>query len=390
MSERLQKLRSKFLEIYGDSGGKLAFGRAPGRANLIGEHTDYNQGYVLPTAINRDILVAAQRRSDRALSVYSMDFSERITAPLALLKLRPEDGWANYVKSVLWSLENAGHKLDGFNLVISGDVPQGAGLASSAALELAVLAALTPLGDWAWEPAAMAKLCQRAESQFMGVPCGLMDQMVSAAGRPGEALFMDCRSLETQSLPLALGGARFVLVNSGVTRGLNGSAYSERREECRQALKALQARNPKYEALRDVGVVAFERHKSALTPRLRARAEHVVYENDRVLKAKEALKAGDAAAFGALMLKSHRSLQRLFEVSCPELDQLVDLAQAIPGVHGARMTGAGFGGCTLNLVEEAALASFKDQMAREYRKKVGLNPVFIPVEPAAPAGEVAV
>jgi galactokinase len=357
---------------------------------LIGEHTDYNQGYVLPTTINRDILVAAQRRNDRTLSVYSMDYSERITAPLGLLKARPEDGWANYVKSVFWALENAGHKLEGYNLVISGDVPLGAGLASSAALELAVAAALTGSGDWPWDAPTMAKICQRAESQFMGVPCGLMDQMVSAVGKPGEALFMDCRSLQTESLPLALGSACFVLANSGVTRGLNGSSYAERREECRLALKALQQRNPKYEALRDVGVVAFERHKSALTPRLRARAEHVVYEDDRVLKAKEALKAGDAQVFGALMLKSHRSLQRLFEVSCPELDQLVDLAQDIPGVYGSRMTGAGFGGCTLHLVEGSALEKFKDQLAREYRKKVGLNPVFIPVEPAAPAGEVVI
>lgn len=389
MNERASRLKSKFTDIYGDTPGhKLAIGRSPGRANLLGEHTDYNQGYVMPMAIGRDILVAAQRRSDRVLSVYSMDYNERITVPLGLLKMRQEDGWANYVKGVAWGLENTGKRLEGFNLAISGDVPLGAGLSSSAALELACAAAMTAVSEWPWEPVAMAKLCQRAENQFMGVQCGIMDQLACAASRPGEALFLDCRSLESESLPVNLGTTRLLLVFSGVTRGLAGSAYNERREECTQALKLLQERNPKYQALRDVGVVAFERHKAHLPARLRARAEHVVHENDRVLKAREALKAGDAQAFGALMTKSHQSLRRLYEVSCEELDLLVDLALGVEGVLGARLTGAGFGGCTLNLVEESALARFKDVIARDYRKKTGLNPTFIPVEPADPAGEL--
>ncbi len=390
MNERWGKLRQKFLEVYGDAGGgkRLVLVQAPGRVNLIGEHTDYNEGYVLPMALDRGVLVAAQRRSDKTLSLYSMDFDEKIQVPLANLKYLPEDGWANYPKAVFWSLLNAGHKLEGYNLVISGNLPQGAGLSSSAALELAVAYAATALGDWPWEAVPMAKLCQRAENQFVGVQCGIMDQLAVSAAERGKAIFLDCRSLEFEGIPVAFDKAQFVVIYSGISRGLKGSEYNQRREECQQALKLLQARNPKYTALRDVGVVAFERHKSALSGRLRQRAEHVVYENDRVLKARQALAQGDAEAFGKLMTRSHQSLQRLFQVSCEELDSLVEIALQTPGVHGARLTGAGFGGCTINLVEKDAVENFKETIARQYKKKTSIQAQFFPCLPSGGVAEV--
>jgi galactokinase len=388
VNENLDKLRHRFVEVFGDNGRKLAVVRAPGRVNLIGEHTDYNEGYVLPMAMDRELWVFAQRRTDRTLSVYSVDYDERIQVPVSNLKYLADDGWANYPKGVLWALENSGHKPEGYNLLISSSVPQGAGLSSSAALELGVALAVTLLGDWPWDPVGMAKLCQRAENQFVGVGSGIMDQLAVAASKASCALFLDCRSLEFEHVPVAFPDAQFVVVNSGVTRGLKGSEYNSRREECVQALKLLKGRNPKYEALRDVGVVAFERHKAVLPAKLRMRAEHVVYENDRVLRAKTALASGDPAGFGALMVKSHRSLQKLYEVSCEELDTLVDYALSIPGVHGSRLTGAGFGGCTVNLVANEALDKFKETISREYKRKINLKATVMPCLPNGPVAEI--
>jgi galactokinase len=390
LNERVHKLKTKFNQVFENNGRKLAIGRAPGRFNLIGEHTDYNQGYVMPMALNKDVLVAAQRRTDRTLSVHSMEFNERITVPLGTLKNNPDDGWANAIKAVISALENSGHKQEGYNLVIQGDVPMGAGLSSSAALEVAVAVAIGALGGWPYEPLAAAKLCQRAENNFLGLKSGIMDPLASTMARKGQALFIDCRSLEMENLPGAFTGHGFLLVHSGRTRGLAGSAYNQRREECTQAVKLLRERNPKYDALRDVGVVAFERHKSALTPLLARRAEHVVYENDRVLKAREALRSDDAATFGALMFKSHASLRRLYEVSSDELDALIDLSLGIEGVVGARMTGGGFGGCVLLLMREEKADFVREALSREYRKKMGLAPTFIACDPAEPAGELEI
>lgn len=390
MESRVQKIKQKFLDVYGDAGGgrRLAVVRAPGRVNIIGEHTDYNEGYVMPMAVDRDILVAAQRRTDRMFSVYSMDFDEKIQVPLATLKYHSEDGWANYAKGVIWALLGAGHKLEGYNMVLEGNLPQGAGLASSAALELAVACAATVLGDWPWDPVSMAKLCQRAENQFMSVNCGIMDQLAVAAGKAGHALFLDCRSLEFENIPVNFQDAQFVVVHSGVSRGLKNSEYNTRREECEAACKALKEKNPKYLSLRDVGVVAFERHKSVLPGKLRARAEHVVYENDRVLKARQALASGDAKALGALMVKSHRSLQKLYQVSCDEIDTLVEIAMQLEGVLGARLTGAGFGGCTVNLVAKDKVETFMDQLSRQYKKVTNLKAMMIPCEPSDAVKEI--
>lgn len=388
MNDKAEKLKHRFVEVFGDNGRKLAVVKAPGRVNLIGEHTDYNDGYVLPMAVDKEIWVCAQRRTDRMLSVYSADFDERIQVPLGNLKYFPDDGWANYPKAVLWALENSGQKPEGYNLLISGSIPQGAGLSSSAALELAVALAVTTLGDWQWDAVAMAKLCQKAENQFVGVQCGIMDQLAVAASKASCALFLDCRTLAFEHVPINFKDAQFVIVNSGVTRGLKGSEYNTRREECQQAVKLLKTKNPKYEALRDVGVVAFERYKSVLPAKLRMRAEHVIYENDRVLKAKAALTSGDLAAFGGLMLKSHRSLQNLYQVSCSELDILVDYAIGIKGVYGARLTGAGFGGCTVNLVATDAVDQFRETITREYRKKINLKATVMPCLPNGPVEEI--
>jgi len=388
MQERVEKLKQKLLEIYGNTGKKITVVRAPGRINLIGDYTEVHEGYALPLAVDPTLFVAVRRRNDALLSVYSMDFEEKIEAPLATLKFNREHGWANYPKSVLWSLQNAGHKFEGFEMVISGNIPQGVGCASSSALTAAVALAVTLLGNWSWDVRRMAKLCQRAESQFIGVSCGMMDSLAVMASVAGHALFLDCRSLHYENIPIAFQGAQFVLVNSGVSRRLKSDAYDARREEWDQALKLLQTKNSKYLSLRDVGQVAFERYKSVLPESIRPCIEHVVYENDRVLRAKEALVQGKVELFGSLLIKSHRSLKKNYERVSQELDALVEMALEIKGVYGSRLIGAGLGGCTVQLVAETALPAFQEILVKQYRQKFNIQPDVKICQSASAASEV--
>ena len=371
MDPKLERLKQRFFQVFGDQGRHVSVTRAPGRVNLLGDHTDYNEGYSLAVNFPQEITVVAQRRGDGMLGMYSTDVEERIQVPIHNLRYVPGDGWANYPKGVMWSLENAGQKLEGLNVLIDGHIPQGAGLGSSTALAAACALAAASVEGFQIEPLDLAKALQRAENQFLNMHSGVLDPLCILTAGQGNALFMDARSLETEEIPLALEGALVVVLDSGIARSLKTGDYARRQEECREALKLLRTRNETYKALRDVKVLAFERHKKVLPNVLSARAEHVVYENDRVLKAREALKASDAKVFGELMNRSHRSLSHLMQCSTEELDALVSQAQADSACFGARLTGGGFGGCAVALVKEDGLDEFLERLKRGYWQKVG-------------------
>ena len=347
--------------------------RAPGRVNLIGEHTDYNDGFVLPMAIDQAVWIALRQAPGAAVAAYSVDFGERRGFELADVASRREqgqvaEGWLEYLKGMAWALADAGHRLRGWQGVVAGDVPIGAGLSSSAALELATARAFATVSDLPWDPAAMALLGQKAENQWVGVNCGIMDQMISAAGREGHALLLDCRSLDSELVPLPPGVA-VVVLDTGTRRGLVDSAYNERRSQCESA-----AAHFGVNALRDVSAAQFEKRAGELDEVTRKRARHVIAEIERTVEAAAAMKSSDAAHLGALMDASHESLRSDFEVSSEALDVMVDCARAATGCLGARMTGAGFGGCAVALVGEAETDGFAEVVAGSYRERTGNEP----------------
>jgi galactokinase len=353
------------------------FSEAPGRVNLIGEHLDYNEGLVLPVAIDQSVLAAFARREDAEVRAYSIDFDEEsrfaLDAPIGRDDERP---WANYVRGVCSALLEEGAPGVGLDLAITGDVPFGAGLSSSAALELATLGALRAAWGLDIDDKALALLGQRAENEFVGVQCGVMDQLTSALGVAGHALLIDCRTLQVEpvALPFEEHGVALVVADSAVPRRLEASAFNRRREECAEALRLLREAMPdrRPAALRDVSRADLDAHGGALPPALLRRARHVASELARVRSAVEALRGGQIEAFGALMNASHASLRDDFEVSCPELDLLAGLAEGLDGVLGSRLTGAGFGGCTVNLVRADAIGSFREQVIERYRRETGL------------------
>ena len=341
--------------------------RAPGRVNLIGEHTDYNDGFVLPIAIDRSVWIAARPRADRRVRVRSLDYEGEVELDLDALA-HAADGWADYVTGVAWGLRGAGHPLTGWDGVMGGDVPRAAGLSSSAAVELAVLRAFAAAGDLPWDPRAMALLGQRVENQWVGVSCGIMDQLVIAAGREGHALLIDCRSLEIRPTPLPPGAA-VVVLDTGTRRGLVDSAYNERRRQCEEAAAFFGV-----PALRDVDLPTFAARSGRLEPLARRRARHVVGENARTVEAAAAMRAGDLARLGKLMNASHDSLRDDFEVSNAALDTIVEIARRQPGCYGARMTGAGFGGCAVALVDAARAPAFIAAVEPADREATALEP----------------
>jgi len=362
-------VRRAFRDAFGGEPELIA--RAPGRVNLIGEHTDYNQGFVLPVAIDRAVWVALRRREDRRAKLHSANFSQEAEFTVDAPQKDPSRPWADYPKGVVSELLSAGYEVVGFDMAIWGNVPVGAGLSSSAAIEVAVAFGLSSLFYIPLERTEMALLCQRAENRFVGVQCGIMDQFIASLGRKGHALFLDCRDLSYRHVPL-WERAAVVVCNSGVKRELASSAYNERRAQCGEALRRLRKAIPGIEALRDVSPEEFEAHKHLLLEPVRRRARHVVYENERVLRSVELLEAGDLEGFGRLMYESHRSLKGDYEVSGPELDVLVELASSVEGTLGARLTGAGFGGCTVNLVERDVLGDFEKFVRREYEARTGI------------------
>ncbi len=344
-----ERVAAAFGEAYGEGPGWVVQGA--GRVNLIGEHTDYNDGFVLPLALEQGVWIGLRARGDGQVVVRSLDFQEGATLDLGRLE-RGRGGWVEYVKGVAWALQEAGYVLRGWEGVMGGDVPIGAGLSSSAALEIATARAFAAVGGWDWDAAAMARAGQRAENAWVGVQCGIMDQMVSAAGQVGYGLLLDCRSLQSELVKLPANTA-VVVLDTGTRRGLVDSAYNERRAQCQAAAAFFGAR-----ALRDVTMAQFLARADDLAPLLRRRARHVISENERVLEAAAAMRAGDAARLGALMNASHASLRDDFEVSSAALDQTAAAARRHPACYGARMTGAGFGGCVVAVAAAERGAEF--------------------------------
>ena len=327
---------------------------APGRVNLIGEHTDYNDGFVLPMGIDFFIFAAVSRRKDQQLKFYSIDFQDRKKASISNLRYRKEDRWSNYPKGIVSVLLKRGYPLTGINFTFKGNVPLGVGLSSSAAIEVATGFAVQMLFSLGLSGPELAKIAQEAESSFVGLNCGIMDQFVSRLARQGQALFLDTRSLEYSYVPLELGTVKILVTNSNVPRNLIDSEYNQRRAECEKCVALLSSKKPGT-ALRDYSPADLIESMGIIPESTRKKCLHVVEENMRVIEAKNALANNDILSFGKLMNRSHESLRDLYEVSCPELDWLVKRAWEIEGVYGSRMTGAGFGGCTVTLIEEKAI-----------------------------------
>jgi len=378
-------MTNAFRRLYGSADGVRIF-RAPGRVNLIGEHTDYNLGFVLPVALDLATYVAAAPASDGRLRIYSEDRDESAEWPVsAIAGLRPRRHWTDYSIGVAQQLIRAGIPIAPANLLIRSTVPEGSGLSSSAALE--VSSALALLAGRTLAPLDLARLCQNAERDFVGMPCGIMDQYISVFGEEHAAICLDCRALKHQVVRLPA-GAELVAVNTMVKHELASSAYKERTEECAAAAGIVRRRHPQVETLRDVTPAMFEEAEPDLPPVIARRARHVVSEDARVLQFVAACREADLERMGALFEASHRSLQHDYEVSCDELDFLVDTAMGIEGVYGARMTGGGFGGCTVNLMRPDAVARFTREIAREYHERFGLEPRTYPVRPSWGAAEV--
>jgi len=359
--------------------GEPAFvARAPGRVNLLGEHVDYNDGWVLPVAIDRAAYVAAAPCSSALVSLAAPDLSDSASFRTMGFEHKqdafgqPLPRWALYPAGVAWSLEAHGLAVGGLDAAVASSVPVGAGLSSSAAVEVVFATAWQHLGRWALPPLDLARACQRAENEYVGVQSGLMDQFASACGRAGHALLLDCRTLDWQALPLPA-GVSVVVADSGVRRELAGGEYNRRRQQCQAAVLALRdaVGDPAIRALRDVSLEDFDRHAAALDPLVARRARHVVRECDRMRRAPALLQAGRLADFGALMNDCHRDLRDLYEVSTPELDVLAATAQKLKGCYGARLTGAGFGGCTVNLVAADAAEAFARELSAAYASATG-------------------
>jgi galactokinase len=358
--------------------------RAPGRVNLIGEHTDYNLGYVFPIALQMACYVAIAPASHGNLRVYSRDFDKEFSIPIAgIAAAQPSKQWSDYILGVAQELTKAGFPIAPCDMLVASEVPTGAGLSSSAALEIATAVAL--LGGRPFPKVELAKLGQRAESQFVGMPCGIMDQYAAVFGHAGAALKIDCRSLGHEYVELPA-NVRIIAVNSLVKHELGTSAYRERVAECAQAVAALREIDPKIESLRDVSLDFFERVQDSVPLVPRRRARHIISDTQRVVDLAAAARAHDLREMGRLFVASHRSMQYDYEISCEEIDFLVDTAIQIPGVYGSRMTGGGFGGCTVNLVAPEAVDRFRHRLIAAYQERYQKTPAFYDCQPAEGAG----
>lgn len=372
----------KFEELYGDAQGVNVY-FAPGRVNLIGEHTDYNGGHVFPCALTIGTYAAVRKRADRKLNFYSMNFEELGVIESSLEDLTPSDqaGWTNYPKGVMWAFAGRGMEMDcGLDMVLNGNIPNGSGLSSSASLEVLTGYILKDLYGFEVTNIDLAKIGQYSENNFNGMNCGIMDQFASAMGKKDNAIFLDTADLSYEYAPLVLNGAKIVVTNSNVKHSLVNSAYNERRSECEKALEELQAVID-IKGLGDLTEEQFEANKSAIKDEVRVRrAKHAVYENQRTIRAVEALKKNDLKLFGELMNASHVSLRDDYAVSCEEIDVLVEEAWKIDGVIGSRITGGGFGGCTVSIVRDEAVDTFKEKVGAAYQERVGKTADFYVVE----------
>ncbi len=346
---------------------------APGRVNLIGEHTDYNEGFVLPAAIDRRIVIAAGARSDDAMVLHALDFNESATLPLNQLAFRKDQFWSNYPQGVAHFLQRHGFQLSGMNVCIKGDIPRASGLSSSAAFEIASAHAFKTLNQLSIDNLSIIRLCQRAENEFVGVACGIMDQFISCLGKKDNAMFLDCRTLDYKMVPFPK-GTKLVVCDTGLKRELAKSEYNLRRAECNEGVAKLSTVLPNISALRDVTLDDFHRYQHLLQPIVQKRCRHVISEDERVLESITALQENDIKRFGQLMYESHRSLKEDYEVSCLELDAIVEIARGTEGVFGARMTGAGFGGCAICLVDNGRATELIARLESEYPKRTRIEP----------------
>ena len=395
VEKRARAVAQKFVQLFGES---PRIYQAPGRVNLIGEHTDYNDGFVMPAAIGFYTRASIAPRHDRRFVIHSENYSEQVEFDLDHLPATRTGHWSDYVIGVVKMLLRSGKKLGGANLLVDGDVPQGAGLSSSASIEVAVGYALLDLAGQASDRTEvdqnkidrtkLALLCQQAENEFVGARCGIMDQFIVSHGERGKALLLDCRSLEYRRLPLP-DDAALAICNTMVKHSIAKGEYNQRRAECEAGVRALSKYLPHARALRDVTPEDLEAYGHELPDTVMRRCRHVIGENARVLQAASALERGDLQAFGNLMRQSHRSLRDDFEVSCSELDLMVELADQAYGVYGTRMTGGGFGGCTIALVEAACVEAFKGTVHERYERSTGYKPEIYICSAADGVGEVA-
>jgi galactokinase len=380
---RRHHLRSRFRDLF-DTSAEPRIAAAPGRVNLIGEHTDYNDGWVFPMAIDRYIWVAFAPRSDRVLRAHSPIFVETRQVPLDDIESVRGTNWFAYIAGVAWAMLQEGHEIVGMDLVVDGDLPPGSGLSSSAALEMATARALCKISGIPWSPMDLAPLGQRAENQFVGVNCGLMDQIASAASEPDCALLLDCRTLDTEAVPFPE-AAKVVVMDTGAPRTLAASAYNQRRASCERAVEAMRSRNPEIQALRDATRDDLKAVRSQLDDETYDRASHVIDENRRPAALAGALHNADLELAGQLMNDSHASLRNLYEVSSHALDLITDLARRHPACHGARLTGAGFGGSAIALVDSVGAEDFADEVHAAYEAQLDLPSQFFVCQPVGGA-----
>ena len=374
----ISALRKKHTSLFGNSGNKIAV-RSPGRINLIGEHTDYNDGFVFPASINKSIWFVASRNHKKLFRFFAIDFDEYFEIPVAELS-KSEVAWANYLLGMAAQFVTKGHSLSGVDVVFGGDIPVGAGLSSSAAVETGFALALNQLFGFNETKLEMVKMAQKAEHEFAGVMCGIMDQFAVVFGLQNRALKLDCRTLDYEYADIHLEGYKMILVDTKVKHALASSAYNQRRVECETGVSILKKENPEIKALRDVSVEMLRKYQHEMSETVYRHCSYVVRENSRVLEAFSALNSGNLKQFGALMFKTHEGLRDDYEVSCNELDTLFNFARNFDGVIGSRMMGGGFGGCTLNLVESDKVERFKSEISNYYQKTTGEVPGIYEVE----------
>ena len=368
-------MKKVFEEAFGVS-DELIYSSAPGRVNLIGEHTDYNEGFVLPIAIEGAVSIIGSPASGNMVKLFSHDFNEFASFSLEKRSFNKETRWINYIQGVADVLIKEGYPLAGFQGVVAGDVPIGAGLSSSAAFEVASIFFFAEMMGLTIEGKRIALLGQKAENEFVGVGCGIMDQFISVHGKKDSALLLDCRNLEHRLVPLDTAAVRIIVAHTGVRHELGESEYNTRRKECGIGLEILKQKKKGVTSLRDVSIEEFQELETYLPQPINGRLRHVISENERTLKGACALEKGDTERFGQLMAASHESLRRDYEVSCRELDIMVDIALEARGIIGARMTGAGFGGCTVNLVKARDAKTFSAELSDKYKVATGIEPMI--------------
>jgi galactokinase len=378
LQTRVEKLKGEFEKIFGDQNEIHVF-NAPGRVNIIGEHTDYNGGYVLPIAINLSLLAAAKKRTDSKVYLKSLDFPKESVASLDNLKYHAERNWANYPLSAAWALQEEGIKLSGANIVYEGNIPPASGLSSSAAIEVLTMKCLLQLSGKTIEKEEIPILCRKGENEFIGVKSGIMDQYIITFGEKNKALFLNCKTLEHKLIPFHnIKDIVIIVGNTKVKRGLAKSAYNERVAECNEGLKILKGfiKRENIGNLSDIRKEEFEKYKNRIPSIIAKRCAHVIFENERVKQAVDSLERGALEKLGSLMIESHNSLKNLYEVSCKELDVMMNAFLKSDGVYGARMTGAGFGGCVIALVKEKLQSEIIKKASKEYKNKTGINGEF--------------